>query len=60
MTNRIFVTKEGEELDLETCVQRLMRTASALEALVKEQDILVERLADRVNCLENTILDTLK
>ncbi len=59
MTKPIFVTSEGEELELEVCIQRMMRATTAFEAIIKEQDILIDRLADRVNTLENTILDRL-
>ena len=57
MTQKIFVTAEGEELTLEDTLIRAMRSVTALNAIVKEQDILLDKLADRLNVLENTVLD---
>jgi hypothetical protein len=56
MTNKLFVTAQGEELTLEDAVVRAMRGVTACEAIIKEQDILIEKLADRVNMLEATLL----
>lgn len=59
MTDKIFITSDGEELNLETTVVRLMRSATALEAIVKEQDILINVITDRLNVLESTVLDNI-
>ena len=54
MATKIFVTAQGEELTLEDTLIRAMRGVTALEAIVKEQDVLINALADRLNELENT------
>lgn len=59
MTDKIFITSDGEELNLETTVVRLMRSATALESIVKEQDILINVITDRLNVLESTVLDNI-
>ena len=57
MAQKIFVTAEGEELTLEDTLIRAMRSVTALNAIVKEQDVLLDKLADRLNVLENTVLE---
>ena len=39
MATKIFVTAEGEELTLEDTLIRSMRSITALEKIIKEQDI---------------------
>ena len=56
MATKIFVTAQGEELTLEDTLIRAMRGVTALEAIVKEQDMLINALADRVNEMERTFL----
>lgn len=56
MGTKIFVTAQGEELTLEDTLIRAMRGVTALEAIVKEQDMLINALADRVNEMERTFL----
>ena len=56
MTQKIFVTAQGEELTLEDTLIRAMRGVTALESIVKEQDMLINALADRLNEIENTYI----
>ena len=55
MTTKIFVTAEGEELTIEDALIRSMRAVTAMEAIIKEQDTMMNALYDRVNLLEKTI-----
>ena len=52
MGTKIFVTAEGEELTLEDTLIRSMRSITAFEAIIKEQDIQINNLFDRVIALE--------
>ena len=55
MGTRIFVTAEGEELTLEDTLIRSMRSITALEKIIKEQDIQFNTLFDRVIALEAVV-----
>ncbi len=55
MTTKIFVTAEGEELTLEETLIRSMRSITALEKIIKEQDIQFNTLFDRVIALEAVV-----
>lgn len=55
MGTKIFVTAEGEELTLEDTLIRSMRSITALEKIIKEQDIQFNTLFDRVIALEAVI-----
>jgi len=57
MTSKIFVTAEGEELTIEDALIRSMRAVTAMEAIIKEQDTMMNALYDRVNLLEKTITE---
>jgi len=57
MTTKIFVTAEGEELTIEDALIRSMRAVTAMEAIIKEQDTMMNALYDRVNLLEKTITE---
>ena len=55
MATKIFVTAEGEELTLEDTLIRSMRSVTAFEAIIKEQDIQINTLFDRVIALEAVV-----
>tara|TARA_R110002012_G_scaffold81786_1_gene206907 strand:+ start:4050 stop:4232 length:183 start_codon:yes stop_codon:yes gene_type:complete len=55
MATKIFVTAEGEELTLEDTLIRSMRGITALEAIIKEQDIQINTLFDRIIALEAVV-----
>ena len=55
MGTKIFVTAEGEELTLEDTLIRSMRSITALEKIIKEQDIQFNTLFDRVIALEAVV-----
>ena len=55
MGTKIFVTAEGEELTLEYTLIRSMRSITALEKIIKEQDIQFNTLFDRVIALEAVV-----
>ena len=55
MGTKIFVTAEGEELTLEDTLIRSMRSITALEKIIKEQDIQFNTLFDRVIALESVV-----
>ena len=55
MATKIFVTAEGEELTLEDTLIRSMRSITALERIIKEQDIQFNTLFDRVIALEAVV-----
>ena len=55
MGTKIFVTAEGEELTLEDTLIRSMRSITALEKIIKEQDIQFNTLFDRVIALDAVV-----
>lgn len=55
MATKIFVTAEGEELTLEDTLIRSMRGITALESIIKEQDIQINTLFDRIIALEAVV-----
>jgi hypothetical protein len=55
MATKIFVTAEGEELTLEDTLIRSMRSVTAFEAIIKEQDIQINTLFDRIIALEAVV-----